>query len=130
MTRVRWPASYTTARSGPGSDLRPLYAALARRYRLLIFSGDSDGCVPFTGSAEWTAGLGFPVVADWRPWSAPLSSASTAGGASGRVGYVTEYGEAKGFAFATVNNAGHEVPTFQPRAALALISRFIADKPL
>ena len=49
--------SYSVTRTGPGSDLRPLYKTLAQKYRLLIFSGDSDGCVPFTGSAEWTAGL-------------------------------------------------------------------------
>ena len=125
---------YSVTRTGPGSDLRPLYKTLAEKYRLLIFSGDSDGCVPFTGSAEWTSGLGFPVVSDWRPWVAPMSSVvegSDAPVPSGRVGYVTEYGgDAKGFAFATVNNAGHEVPTFQPRAAKALISRFLANQPL
>ena len=49
----------------------------------------------------------------------------------GRVGYVTEYGgDAKNFSFATVNNAGHEVPTFQPRAAKAMISRFLLGQPL
>eukprot|EP01052_Picozoa_sp_SAG31_P026348 SAG31_NODE_2382_length_5827_cov_1.421962_3_plen_261_part_00 len=126
--------AYTTTRVGPGSDLRPLYATLAKKYRLLIFSGDSDGCVPFTGSAEWTSGLGFPVVSDWRPWIAPMSSPVADGEAPvplGRVGYVTEFGgEAKSFAFATVNNAGHEVPTFQPRAARAMISRFLQDIPL
>jgi len=36
--------------------MHPLYGTLAKKYRLLIFSGDSDGCVPFTGSAEWTSG--------------------------------------------------------------------------
>ena len=43
--------AYSVTRTGPGSDLRPLYKTLAEKYRLLIFSGDSDGCVPFTGSA-------------------------------------------------------------------------------
>jgi hypothetical protein len=44
---------------------------------------------------------------------APMSSVVTGTAppvASGRVGYVTEYGgDSKSFAFATVNNAGHEV---------------------
>ena len=123
--------SYTTTRSGPGSDLRPLYATLARKYRMLIFSGDADVCVPYTGSAEWTYGLGFQVTKDWRPWSAPLSSSVGGAAIEGRVGYVIGFGgDSKSFAFATVNNAGHEVPTFQPRAAKALISRFLANQPL
>lgn len=57
---------------------RPLYKTLAQKYRVLIFSGDADACVPFTGSAEWTAGLGFPVDRDWEPWLAPISTAEGA----------------------------------------------------
>ena len=48
-----------------------------------------------------------------------------------RVGYVTSYGApSKGFQFATVNNAGHEVPTFQPAAAKHMLMQFIANTPL
>eukprot|EP01051_Picozoa_sp_SAG22_P010404 SAG22_NODE_935_length_6425_cov_10.116819_5_plen_75_part_00 len=74
------------------------------------------------------------MTSDWRPWVAPMSSVAVDSAApvpSRRVGYVTEYGgDAKSFAFATVNNAGHEVPTFQPRAAKAMLSRFVAGQPL
>lgn len=28
-------------------DLRPLYKVLAQKYRLVIYSGDADGCVPY-----------------------------------------------------------------------------------
>merc|ERR1711870_177285 len=64
---------YTRA---PAGDLRPLYAKLAQRYRLLIFSGDADGCVPHTGTEEWTYSLGFDVSEPWRPWSSGESYAS------------------------------------------------------
>ena len=37
-------------------DLRPLYAKLAKLYRLVIYSGDVDGCVPYVGTEEWTSG--------------------------------------------------------------------------
>ena len=42
----------------------------ALRYRLVIYSGDVDGCVPYVGTEEWTSGLGFPVIEEWRAWSA------------------------------------------------------------
>ena len=28
------------------ADLRPLYAELMQKYQVLIYSGDTDGCVP------------------------------------------------------------------------------------
>ncbi|GAU32426.1 hypothetical protein TSUD_158240, partial [Trifolium subterraneum] len=37
-------------------------------YRALIFSGDHDMCVPFTGSEAWTRSLGYKIVDEWRPW--------------------------------------------------------------
>lgn len=51
-------------------DLRPLYKTLASKYRLLIYSGDTDGCVPYVGTEEWTSGLGFEQTEAWRPWMA------------------------------------------------------------
>ena len=36
---------YTRA---PAGDLRPLYKTLASKYRMMIYSGDADGCVPHT----------------------------------------------------------------------------------
>ncbi|CAL0302827.1 unnamed protein product [Lupinus luteus] len=40
----------------------------SRGYRALIFSGDHDMCVPFTGSQAWTRSMGYNIVDDWRPW--------------------------------------------------------------
>jgi len=37
-------------------------------------------------------------------------------------GYVEEY---NGFTLATVRGAGHEVPSYQPERALAMISSFL-----
>ncbi|KAK4835059.1 hypothetical protein QYF36_004703 [Acer negundo] len=37
-------------------------------YRALIYSGDHDMCVPFTGTQAWTRSLGYNIVEEWRPW--------------------------------------------------------------
>ncbi|XP_023523659.1 serine carboxypeptidase-like 20 [Cucurbita pepo subsp. pepo] len=38
-------------------------------YRALIFSGDHDMCLPFTGSEAWVRSLGYKVIDEWRPWT-------------------------------------------------------------
>lgn len=45
-------------------------------YRALIYSGDHDMCVPFTGTQAWTQSLGYEIVEEWRPWK---SNAQIAG---------------------------------------------------
>ncbi|OIW07614.1 hypothetical protein TanjilG_16595 [Lupinus angustifolius] len=40
----------------------------SRGYRALIFSGDHDMCVPYTGSQAWTRAMGYNIVDEWRPW--------------------------------------------------------------
>ncbi|OIW01325.1 hypothetical protein TanjilG_10486 [Lupinus angustifolius] len=37
-------------------------------YRALIFSGDHDLCVPYTGSEAWTSSLGYKIIDEWRAW--------------------------------------------------------------
>ena len=96
---------------------------------MLIYSGDSDGCVPHVGTEEWTTALGFPVTKDWRPWVTDRAGGNST--ASVVVGYTVQYGGAsKDFRFATVMGSGHEVPTFKPIPAYAMITRFEAGLPL
>ncbi|CAL0302828.1 unnamed protein product [Lupinus luteus] len=40
----------------------------SKGYRALVFSGDHDMCVPYTGSQAWTRAMGYSIVDDWRPW--------------------------------------------------------------
>eukprot|EP00041_Stephanoeca_diplocostata_P033553 m.1112329 g.1112329 ORF g.1112329 m.1112329 type:complete len:295 (-) comp24362_c0_seq49:3009-3893(-) len=49
-------------------DLRALYKELALKYRLWIYNGQEDGCIPYTGAEEWTSHQGFPVATAWHPW--------------------------------------------------------------
>ncbi|KAL1832208.1 hypothetical protein ACET3Z_001859 [Daucus carota] len=85
-------------------------------YRALIYSGDHDMCVPFTGSKAWTSSLGYKVVDGWRPWIS-----------KGQVAGYTE-GYANNFTFLTVKGSGHTVPEYKPQEALDFYSRWLAGK--
>jgi len=105
------------------TDLRPLYKSIVPLYRMLIYSGDADACVPYYGTEEWTYQLGYNVSEVWRPW---LSTYNT--GHSGTAGYVTKF-DTNGFTFLTIKGAGHMVPTFKAAPALHMISRYLANQP-
>ena len=109
----------------PG-DLRPLYKQLATKYRMWIYSGDTDACVPYWGTEEWTRELGFDVRHDWHPWKSPIAT----GGVPQRAGYVVDYNTSTNFKFVTVSGAGHMVPTYKPKFALTLFEAFLKDEDL
>ncbi|KAI3829879.1 hypothetical protein L1987_04010 [Smallanthus sonchifolius] len=90
----------------------------ARGYRALIFSGDHDMCVPFTGSEAWTRSLGYQVIDEWRKWQV-----------DGQVsGFIQAY--ANNLTFLTVKGSGHTVPEYKPKEALALYSRWLEGKKI
>ncbi|KAL6218501.1 hypothetical protein ACLB2K_011711 [Fragaria x ananassa] len=90
----------------------------SKGYRALIYSGDHDLCVPFTGSEAWTRSLGYKIVDEWRPWTS-----------EGQIAGYTQ-GYEKNLTFSTVKGSGHTVPEYKPQEALDLYSRFLAGKPL
>ncbi|KFK23486.1 hypothetical protein AALP_AAs46213U000900 [Arabis alpina] len=87
-------------------------------YRALIYSGDHDMCVPFTGSQAWTRSIGYKVVDEWRAW---ISSNQVAGYTQGYANNLT---------FLTIKGAGHTVPEYKPREALDFYSRFLAGNKI
>jgi len=99
-------------------DVRPLYASLMQRYRMLLYSGDVDACVPYIGTETWTRGLGFPVINDWHSWTAKPDLTH----AAHKAGYAITYST---FQFITVNGAGHLVPLTQPGYALGMFQKFL-----
>lgn len=86
----------------------------SRGYRALVYSGDHDMCVPFTGSEAWTRSLGYKTIDEWRPWFVKGQV----------VGYIQGY--ESNLTFLTIKGAGHTVPEYKPLEALEFYSRFLA----
>jgi hypothetical protein len=87
-------------KKGGADDLTSLYKAIANKYRLWIYNGQEDGCIPYNAMESFTSGLGFPVTSEWHPWS----GGAEAGGSRVAAGYATQYGgTSKDLAFVTVS---------------------------
>ncbi|KAF1895867.1 hypothetical protein Lal_00037984 [Lupinus albus] len=90
----------------------------SKGYRALIFSGDHDMCIPFTGSQAWTRAMGYKIVDDWRPWLVDDQVA----------GYTLSYD--KNLTFTTIKGAGHTVPEYKPKESLNFYKHFLDGTPL
>ena len=103
--------------------------------RKLVYSGDVDAIVPYTGTRAWVTNLNLTVIDPWRPWyvsscTAPhnlialcrLDSTGQTGG------FVTVFDDQ--LSFATVRQAGHMAPYTQPLRALEMFTAFINNQPL
>jgi hypothetical protein len=91
-----------------------------RAFNILVFSGDSDGVCGTVGTQHWIYRVaddaGRDQVRLWQPWLMD-------GGAGQQGGFLTQF--EGNFSFATVHAAGHEVPAYQPKAALALFAGYL-----
>lgn len=95
-----------------------IYEALQGKYKMLHFSGDTDGAVPTLGTQQWIATLGWNVEEKWRAYLV-----------DGQVaGYLEAY--EGGFTFASVHGAGHMAPQFKPPQTFHLIKNWIADSKI
>jgi len=103
-------------RGAKGSQF--IYEALQGKYRMLHFSGDTDGAVPTLGTQNWIASLNWNVEEKWRAYLVDNQVA----------GYLESY--EGGFTFASVHGAGHMAPQFKPPETYHLISNWIAGKTI
>ncbi|CAL0304580.1 unnamed protein product [Lupinus luteus] len=85
----------------------------SKGYRALIFSGDHDLCVPYTGTQAWTSSMGYKIVDEWRPWLVDDQIA----------GFTQGYD--KNLTFLTIKGAGHTVPEYKPKESLYFYKRFL-----
>jgi len=89
-----------------------VYEKLQGQYRILKYSGDTDGAVPTYGTLGWINELNWNITEQWRPYFL-----------GGQVaGYIEER---DGLTFATVHGAGHMVPQFKRPQAFYLIFNWI-----
>lgn len=91
---------------------------IQRGYRALIYSGDHDLKIPFLGTHAWIRSLNFSIIDDWRSWHV-----------DGQVaGYTRKF--LNDLTFATVKNAGHTAPSYQPERCFAMFDRWISHERL
>ncbi|XP_038708605.1 serine carboxypeptidase-like 20 [Tripterygium wilfordii] len=97
----------------------PYHRKLTKKgYLVLIYSGNQDMVVPFTGSQAWVRSLGYDIVDEWRPWIVDDQVA----------GYLQGYHH--GLIFMTIKGAGHRVPESKPKEALHFYRHWLEGKPI
>lgn len=92
-----------------------IYPILAANgYRILHYSGDTDGAVPTIGTKRWIKMLNSPVVegGHWRPWMD-----------GDQVGGFIENREV--LDFATVRGVGHMAPQWKPKGVQEMVTGWI-----
>nr|XP_023876154.1 serine carboxypeptidase-like 40 isoform X1 [Quercus suber]XP_023876155.1 serine carboxypeptidase-like 40 isoform X2 [Quercus suber] len=103
----------------PSTIIPHLQELMANGLRVWIFSGDIDGRVPVTSTKYSINKMKLPVKTTWHPWFLDKD----------QVGGYTQVYEGD-LTFATVREAGHQVPSYQPARAFSLIKHFLEGKPL
>ena len=87
----------------------------AAGYRILNFSGNTDGAVPTYGTERWLGDLNWEVKKDWHPWLVDNQVA----------GYNKFY---DGLNFTTIHGVGHMAPQWKRKEVTHLITSFIHNE--
>jgi serine carboxypeptidase-like clade I len=100
-----------------------IYPTLTQKagYKVLVYNGEADLCVPYTDNEWWTRSMNYSVVKPWTSWN--VNSVYGTGPYVG--GYVIQYGH--NFTFATVRGAGHMVPETRGEASFTMMRNHISS---
>lgn len=121
-------SSINYAQASTVSSMLPHYIEFLANtsLRVLIYSGDQDAIVPFTGTRKWLSALAaalpaeMTIVNDVHEWYSNTNGQQVAG-------WATTYSRMQ---FTTVRGAGHLVPYTQPKRAHDMIATFLSGTPL
>ena len=113
------PVDYTESQSGSVDA----YVTLKGKYRMLKYSGDTDGSVPTKGTLDWINDLNWTVTAAWRPYYIIDDN-----GQQQVAGYVEQ--REGGFTFASVHGAGHMAPQWKRQQTYHAIFQFVKNQAL
>ncbi|WCJ44335.1 serine carboxypeptidase-like 40 [Euphorbia peplus] len=105
-------------KDSPETSLTLLQKLMDNKLRVLVYSGDVDGMIPFTSTQYALKKLNLKIQTEWYPWLV-----------NGQVGGYAEIYEGN-LTFAIVRAAGHQVPSDQPERSLILIKYFLSGKNL
>ncbi|XP_065869605.1 serine carboxypeptidase-like 18 isoform X1 [Euphorbia lathyris] len=87
-------------------------------YRGMVYSGDHDMLIPYTGTIVWIHSLNLSTVDDWRPWYVDGQIAGFT------IKYAHTIGD--GLVFNTVKGGGHTAPEYKPKECLAMVDRWLS----
>ena len=79
-------------------------------YKVLVYSGDTDGAVPTYGTTRWIQDLNWSVKKDWAPWYVHNGNEEDPEELLQVQGYTIEY---DGLTFTTVHGVGHMAPQWK-----------------
>ena len=88
--------------------------------KILVFSGDQDAIVPFTGTRKWLKALNRSIVNDVHQWFSDTNGEQVGG-------WAVQYDR---LTFTTVRDAGHMVAFAEPQRALKMFRDFLKNGKL
>ncbi len=104
--------NYTSNYQSIATQVYPGIFAAKPSLRIWIYSGDTDACVPWSGTEKWTRKIGGAIRSQWNPWNV-----------DGQVaGYHIAYDR---LSYWTVKGSGHEVPMYKPAQAFAMFNAYL-----
>ena len=95
-----------------------IYPILKGKYRILFFSGTTDGAVPTKGSKAWIKSLNWKVEQKWRPY---FYKDQFAGNIEVREG---------NFTFATIHGTGHMAPQWKRPETYKVVFNWLFNRPI
>lgn len=98
-----------------------IYPILKGKYKILKYSGDTDGAVPTYGTQQWINELNWEIKEAWRPFYIQNMYGTQV------AGYVEVR---DGLTFATIHGAGHMAPQWKRQPTYHAVFNFINNVPL